>query len=79
MQDRVVVITGGSAALAAEVARRGARPVIAARVPGAIPIVTDGTRRGDGERLLAEAVAQAGRVDVWVDSAGRGSPGRSRR
>ncbi|HEY0135007.1 MAG TPA: SDR family oxidoreductase [Nannocystis sp.] len=87
MKDRVIVITGGSAgigaALAEEVARRGARPVIAARragplaevaarIEGAIAIVTDVTRREEVEHLMAEAVARAGRVDVWVNNAGRG-------
>ena len=87
MKDRVIVITGGSAgigaALAEEVARRGARPVIAARraealadvaarIEGAIPIVTDVTRRDEVDRLMAEAIGRAGRVDVWVNNAGRG-------
>lgn len=87
MQDQVVVITGGSAgigaALAEEVARRGARPVIAARraealaevaarIDGAITVITDVTRRGEVDRLMAEAIARAGRVDVWVNNAGRG-------
>lgn len=87
MKDRVIVITGGSAgigaALAEEVARRGARPVIAARraealadvaarIEGAIPIVTDVTRRDEVDRLMAEAIERAGRVDVWVNNAGRG-------
>lgn len=87
MKDQVIVITGASAgigaALAEEVARRGARPVlaarraealaeVAARIEGALPIVTDVTRRGEVERLMSEALAKAGRVDVWVNNAGRG-------
>lgn len=87
MQDKVIVITGASAgigaALAGEVARRGARPVlaarradalagVAARIAGAIAVVADVTRRADVERLMAEALARAGRVDVWVNNAGRG-------
>jgi NAD(P)-dependent dehydrogenase (short-subunit alcohol dehydrogenase family) len=84
----VVVITGASsgigAALAGELAGREASLVLTARreeplrelattlgrpvevVPG------DVTRRGDVERVLERAVARFGRVDVWVNNAGRG-------
>ncbi|MCU1277023.1 MAG: 3-oxoacyl-ACP reductase [bacterium] len=85
---KVVVITGASAgigaALAEEIAGRGGRVVVAARSAdklealaakignGAIAVVTDVTRRADVERLRDEALARAGRIDVWVNNAGRG-------
>ncbi len=65
--DKVLVITGASAGLGAELARRageqGARLVLAARRQPeleaaaaragreALAVVTDGTRRGDVDRL----------------------------
>lgn len=88
MQDKIVVITGASAgigaALAELVARRGGAPVlvarresaladIAARCGGtALPVVADVTRRADVERALATAIDRFGRVDAWVNNAGRG-------
>jgi short-subunit dehydrogenase len=88
MPDRVVVITGASsgigAALAAEVASRGGKTVLAARREreleavrarcGAesLAVVADVTRRGDVQRVLDEAVRRFGRVDAWVNNAGRG-------
>jgi NADP-dependent 3-hydroxy acid dehydrogenase YdfG len=88
MKDEVVVITGASAgigaALAELVASRGASPVLLARREGALlevagrcgphalPIVADVTRRADVQRALAAALARYGRVDVWVNNAGRG-------
>ena len=84
----VIVITGASAgigaALARELAGRHASLVLIARreellremaetlgtpvevVPG------DVTRRADVERVLERALARFGRVDVWVNNAGRG-------
>ncbi|HEY4240400.1 MAG TPA: SDR family NAD(P)-dependent oxidoreductase [Kofleriaceae bacterium] len=84
--DQVIVITGASsgigAALAEEVARRGAKVVLAARreselaalaqKTGGLAVVTDVTRRADLERLRDEALARFGHVDVWVNNAGRG-------
>lgn len=89
MKDQVIVITGASAgigaALAEEVARRGARVVLVARRRDALEavaarcgaeraaiVVADVTRRAEVERALAEALAAFGRVDVWVNNAGRG-------
>ena len=87
-EGKVVVITGGSegigAALAAEVTARGGRVVIAARSAeklqahatrlgnGAVAVPTDVTVRAEVERLRDQALAVAGRVDVWVNNAGRG-------
>ena len=86
--EPVVVITGASAgigaALARELAGRRASLVLIARreeilremaatlgtpvevVPG------DVTRRADVERVLERAVTRFGRVDVWINNAGRG-------
>jgi len=87
-EGKVVVITGASAgigaALAAEVAGRGGRVVLAARRQaeleaqaarvgnGALAVVTDVTRRADVQRLAERALGECGRVDVWVNNAGRG-------
>ncbi len=88
MSDRVVVITGASAgigaALAERLAARGDRAVlvarrekelrdVAARCAGrAYPIVADVTSREEVRRVVREAIAQLGHVDVWVNNAGRG-------
>ncbi len=84
--DKVIVITGASAgigaALAEECARRGARVILAARRveplaeiaarTGGLAVPTDVTRRADVDALAAAALAHAGRIDVWVNNAGRG-------
>ncbi len=86
--DKVVVVTGASAgigaALSEEVGRRGGRVVLAARRereleaararsgPEAMAVVADVTRRDDSQRILDAALARFGRVDVWVNNAGRG-------
>ena len=84
----VVVITGASAgigaALARELAGRHASLVLVARreeilremaatLGAAVEVVpADVTRRADVERVLERALARFGRVDVWVNNAGRG-------
>src|SRR3954471_8222961 len=86
--DKVVVITGASAgigaALAEELGRRGAAVVLAARRKDKLEevarkagakthaVVTDVTRREDVKKLLDAAIAKFGRVDVWINNAGRG-------
>lgn len=88
MGERVVVVTGASsgigAALAVLLAGRGDRVVVAARrgdvlsalaarcAGRALPIVTDVTRRDDVRRLAESALSTCGRIDVWVNNAGRG-------
>jgi NADP-dependent 3-hydroxy acid dehydrogenase YdfG len=84
--DKVIVITGASdgigAALAKKLSTTGAKLVLAARregpleevarATGALAVVTDVTRRDQVQRLFDRAVATHGRVDVWVNNAGRG-------
>jgi len=85
--DKVVVITGASAgigaALAEELSRRGARLVLAARrrdpleavarrAAHAEAVPADVTRRADVDRLRDAAMARFGRIDAWVNNAGRG-------
>jgi short-subunit dehydrogenase len=85
--NRVVVITGASSGIGAAAARHlgraGDRLVLAARREpelGAVaselndPLVVpaDVTVRADVERIRDEAIARFGRVDVWVNNAGRG-------
>jgi len=88
MLDQTIVITGASggigAALARQAAAAGARVVLAARRgdaldrvaaecgPEALAVVADVTRRDDVQRVLDEALARFGHVDVWVNNAGRG-------
>jgi short-subunit dehydrogenase len=86
--ERVVVITGASSGIGAELARqlgrRGDALVLAARGEDALREVadsagtrthvvrTDVTKRGDIDRLCDQALEAFGRVDVWINNAGRG-------
>lgn len=86
--DQVVVVTGASggvgAAAAEELARRGASVVLAARRAGPLgevakrcgnqahAVVADVTKRNEVRRILDEAVAKFGRVDIWINNVGRG-------
>jgi NADP-dependent 3-hydroxy acid dehydrogenase YdfG len=88
MREQVVVITGASGGIGAALARfvgaRGGRPVLAARReaeleavaaqcgPEALAVAADVTRRADVQRVLDQALERFGRVDVWVNNAGRG-------
>jgi len=87
MREKVVVITGASAgigaALAERLGREGARLVlvarrqseldaVAARAGDAIGIAADMTRRDEAARVVREAIARFGQVDVWVNNVGRG-------
>jgi NADP-dependent 3-hydroxy acid dehydrogenase YdfG len=86
--DKVIVITGASAGIGAALARqaavRGASVVLAARRegelravaescgPNALAVAADVTRRADVDRIASEALARFGRIDAWVNNAGRG-------
>ncbi len=88
MTAKVIVITGASSGIGAELARqlarRGDKVVLAARNennlkqvakqcgPEAQFVVTDVTRRADVERLRDVALGAFDAVDVWVNNAGRG-------
>lgn len=88
IKDRIVVITGASAgigaALAEVAARKGARVVMVARREQALldvakriggdtlTVVADVTRRQDVDNVVRAALARFGRIDVWVNNAGRG-------
>ena len=90
-QDKVVVITGGSAgfgrSLAASYAASGANVVIAARgqqrldataeaLPGRVsPVVTDVTDDASVNQLVKTVVDEHGTIDAWVNAAGRSSRG----
>jgi NADP-dependent 3-hydroxy acid dehydrogenase YdfG len=83
---QVIVITGASAgigaALATRLATAGHTLVLAARreaeleavaAPlGALAVVTDVTERAQVDALCARALEVHGRIDVWVNNAGRG-------
>jgi NAD(P)-dependent dehydrogenase (short-subunit alcohol dehydrogenase family) len=85
LQDKVVVVTGGSRGIGLAIARacasEGARVVLLGRnggvlrkaaiqVPGALPIVADVTRPEHVSRAFREVKNQLGRVDVLVNNAG---------
>jgi short-subunit dehydrogenase len=88
MDPKVVVITGASGGIGAELARQlgrqGHHVVGAARGEEALrtamresahdaqAIIADVTRRVDVERVRDEAIRTFGKVDVWVNNAGRG-------
>src|SRR4051812_20071061 len=85
---KTIVVTGASsgigAAVAAHLAARGDRVVLAARrgdelerLAGtlgehAFPVVTDVTVRAEVEHLRDRAIERFGAIDVWINNAGRG-------
>jgi short-subunit dehydrogenase len=98
LSGKVIVLTGASSGFgkgaAIELARRGAKLVLAARradlleelaveceAEGAEAIVcaTDVSRRTEVERLAGAAITAFRRIDVWVNNAGVGALGRFER
>jgi len=88
MNEKVVVITGASggigAALAELLSKRAFSLALVARREDAlrsvatrcgeraVPIVADVTRREEVRRVVEEALARFGRIDVWVNNVGQG-------
>ena len=85
LDGRVALVTGASAGLGERMARVlhavGATVVMSARradrldllaseLPGSIPVAADLADGADRERLVAETLERAGRIDVLVNNAG---------
>ena len=90
LQDHVVIVTGASSGLGAQLARAltaaGAVPVLAARraerlaelraeLPAADAVACDVTDASDRERLIATVIDRHGRIDGLVNNAGAGATG----
>jgi NADP-dependent 3-hydroxy acid dehydrogenase YdfG len=88
MQNRVIVVTGASSGIGAAVAERlaadDAAVVLVARREAALREVAGGCRgrahvmvadvsvRQEVRRVVDDTLSRAGRIDVWINNAGRG-------
>lgn len=87
IKDKVAVVTGASSgiglALVHELAKRGAKVVMAARsadtlkrlekeIPNSFAVPTDMRESGDVLTLMQEAKEKFGRIDILINNAGQG-------
>jgi short-subunit dehydrogenase len=88
MSEKVIVVTGASAGIGAaaaeELAKRGHALVLVARRQDALAAVAkrcgdraqivtaDVSRRDEVQRVVSDALARWGRVDVWINNVGQG-------
>jgi NAD(P)-dependent dehydrogenase (short-subunit alcohol dehydrogenase family) len=94
LEDRVIIITGASSGLGAQLARAvaeaGGIPVLAARraerlaalteeIPGADAVTCDVTDEADRARLVDVVIERHGRLDGVINNAGAGATGPAMR